>query len=57
MSQVHKTLLAGQHTAFSITVMKEDEMNNDAVTDTARHCYNCQNDRLIIISDLASAVS
>lgn len=57
MSQVHKTLLAGQHTAFSIMVMKEDEMNNDAVTDTARHCYNCQNDRLIIISDLASAVS
>lgn len=47
---------AGQRTAFSLTVMKEDEVNG-AVTDTARRCYNRQSDRLISISDFASAVS
>lgn len=47
---------AGQRTAFSLTVMKEDEVSG-AVTDTARRCYNRQSDRLISISDFASAVS
>lgn len=45
VSQVRKLLLAAQLTALhNNTALKEDEMNNDAVMDTARHCYNCKND-------------
>lgn len=47
---------ARQHTVFSITVMKEGEGDNDAGMDITRRCCSCENDCLIIICDLASAV-